>query len=186
LNRFLARPDKPRPGASAQGGIRMPETTAEPLRIFKPANPSAALGLAVSHLMVKPAFAILKFGDWSRILVGQINRGHYRFAIDSENRIQGFMGWALAAREHAEAWVEGRRGLSFTDSLDGDCIVFNAWSANTNAVTRFMLGEARRIASGKAAVYFKRHYKDGTTRPARVAVNAFVDAHIEHSAALTP
>ena len=53
-------------------------------------------------------------------------------------------------------------------------------------VAHTMLGEARRIASGKAAVYFKRHYKDGTTRPARVAVNAFVDAHIEHSAALTP
>jgi hypothetical protein len=158
--------------------------TAETLRIFKPASPSAALGLAVSHLMVKPAFANLKFGDWSRILVGQINRGHYRFAIDAENRVQGFMGWALASREHAEAWVEGRRGLSFEDSRDGDCIVFNAWSANSNVVTRFMLAEARRIARGKATVYFKRHYKDGTTRPARVAVNAFVDSHIERRAAL--
>ena len=154
------------------------------LRIFRPASPRAALGLAVSHLMVKPAFASLKFGDWSRILVGQINRGHYRFAIDADNRVQAFMGWALASREHAEAWVEGQRGLSFEDSQHGDCIVFNAWSANSNAVTRFMLVEARRIASGKSAVYFKRHYKDGTTRPARVAVNAFVDSHIERSAAL--
>lgn len=154
------------------------------LRIFRPANPSAALGLAVSHLMVKPAFASLKFGDWSRILVGQINRGHYRFAIDADNRVQGFMGWALASREHAEAWVEGRRGLSFEDSQHGDCIVFNAWSANSNAITRFMLAEARRIASGKNTIYFKRHYRDGTTRPARVAVNAFVDSHIERSAAL--
>lgn len=153
------------------------------LRLFRPANPSAALGLAVSHLMVKPAFANLKFGDWSRILVGQINRGHYRFAIDTDNRVQGFMGWALASREHAEAWVEGRRGLSFEDSQQGDCMVFNAWSANSNAVTRFMLGEARRIATGKSTVYFKRHYKDGTTRPARVAVNAFVDSHIARSAA---
>ena len=161
----------------------MSETAAETLRIFTPASPSAALGLAVSHLMVKPAFANLKFGDWSRILVGQINRGHYRFAVDGENRVQGFMGWALASREHAEAWVEGRRGLSFEDSQQGDCIVFNAWSANSNAVTRFMLAEARRIASGKSAVYFKRHYKDGTTRPARVAVNAFVGSHIERSAA---
>jgi hemolysin-activating ACP:hemolysin acyltransferase len=163
----------------------MSAITAQKLRIFKPASPSAALGLAVSHLMVKPAFANLKFGDWSRILVGQINRGHYRFAIDAEDRVQGFMGWALAAREHAEAWAEGRRALSFEDSQQGDCIVFNAWSANSNAVTRFMLAEARLIASGKSAVYFKRHYKDGTTRPARVAVNAFVGAHIERSAAVT-
>jgi hypothetical protein len=60
--------------------------------------------------------------------------------------------------------------------------VFNAWSANSNAVTRFMLAEARRIAAGKSAVYFKRHYKDGSTRPARIAVNGFVDAHIARSA----
>ena len=158
--------------------------TAQTLRIFRPPSPTAALGLAVSHLMVKPAFATLKFGDWSRILVGQINRGHYRFAIDTDNRVQGFMGWAFASREHAEAWVEGVRGLSFEDNREGDCIVFNAWSANSHAVTCFMLAEARRIASGKTAVYFKRHYKDGTTRPARVAVNAFVEAHISRSSVL--
>src|SRR4051794_4100552 len=176
-----ARPNKAR--RIRAGGIGMSEIAAGTLRIFRPANPNAALGLAVSHLMVKPAFANLKFGDWSRILVGQINRGHYRFAIDAENRVQGFMGWALASHEHAEAWADGRRGLSFEDSQQGDCIVFNAWSANANAVTRFMLAEARRVASGKQTVYFKRHYKDGTTRPARVAVNAFVDAHIERTAA---
>ena len=154
------------------------------LRIVKPANAAAALGLAVSHLMVKPAFANLQFGDWSRILVGQINRGHFCFAMDAENRIQGFMGWALASKEHAESWVEGRRALTFEDSQDGDCMVINAWSANSNAVTRFMLAEARRIARDKTTVYFKRHYKDGTTRPARVAVNSFIGAHITRSAEL--
>ena len=41
-----------------------------------------ALGLAVSHLMTKPAFANLRFGDWSRVLVGQINRKHYAFVVD--------------------------------------------------------------------------------------------------------
>lgn len=153
--------------------------TVPAVRIVKPANAAAALGLAVSHLMVKPAFANLKFGDWSRILVGQINRGHFCFAMDAENQIQGFMGWALASKEHAEGWVEGRRALTFEDSRDGDCMVINAWSANSNAVTRFLLGEARRVARDKTTVYFKRHYKDGTTRPVRVAVNAFVHSHIE-------
>jgi hemolysin-activating ACP:hemolysin acyltransferase len=153
------------------------------LRIFKPANPAAALGLAVSHLMVKPAFANLKFGDWSRILVGQVNRGHYCFAVDENNEVQGFMGWALATREKAEAWVEGRRGLTFEDSREGECMVINAWSASSNRTTRFLLVEARRVARDKATVYFKRHYKDGSTRPARVAVNAFVDRHIARQAA---
>jgi hemolysin-activating ACP:hemolysin acyltransferase len=163
----------------------MPPDTrqAAPLRIFKPASASAALGLAVSHLMVKPAFANLKFGDWSRILVGQINRGHYCFVIDANNQVQGFMGWALASQENAEDWVEGRRPLTFEDSKAGDCVVVNAWSANSNGVTRFLLAEARRIARDKRAVYFKRHYKDGTTRPARVAVNSFVPSHLRRAEA---
>ena len=33
--------------------------------------------------MTKPAFARQRFGDWSRILVGQINRKHYYLAVDS-------------------------------------------------------------------------------------------------------
>ena len=126
----------------------MPDAT---LRIFKPANPAAALGLAVSHLMVKPAFANLKFGDWSRILVGQVNRGHYCFAVDENNEVQGFMGWALATREKAEAWVEGRRGLTFEDSREGECMVINAWSASSNRTTRFLLVEARRERPAVAA-----------------------------------
>src|SRR5262249_35047845 len=42
------------------------------LKLFRPQNPYIALGLAVNHLMTKPAFANLRFGDWSRILTGQI------------------------------------------------------------------------------------------------------------------
>jgi hemolysin-activating ACP:hemolysin acyltransferase len=71
------------------------------LRVFRAQNAYVALGMAVSHLMTKPAFANLRFGDWSRILTGQINRKHYYFAIDSKNQIQGFVGWALASKENA-------------------------------------------------------------------------------------
>jgi hypothetical protein len=34
-----------------------------------PNSPYVALGLAVDHLMTKPAFSGLRFGEWSRILV---------------------------------------------------------------------------------------------------------------------
>jgi hemolysin-activating ACP:hemolysin acyltransferase len=145
--------------------------------------------LAVSHLMTKPAFANLRFGDWSRILVGQINRRHFYFVVDETGQVQGFMGWALASREHAEAWAEGRRGLAFEDSREGDCVVINAWAANSTRVTRFMVAEARRIGRDKSAIYFKRHYKNGATRAACVPINAFVGRHIErtrdHDAATT-
>jgi hemolysin-activating ACP:hemolysin acyltransferase len=147
------------------------------LRLFRPESPYVALGLAVSHLMTKPAFANLRFGDWSRILVGQINRKHYCFAVDSNNQIQGFMGWAMTSKEKAEAWVEGCGALSFADSLDGDCVVINAWAANTGKVNRLLLGEARKVIEGKNTVYFKRFYKDGSVRPARLCVNDFVAQH---------
>jgi hemolysin-activating ACP:hemolysin acyltransferase len=153
------------------------------LRVFRPDNPYIALGLAVNHLMTKPAFANCKFGDWSRILVGQINRKHYWFAVDAKNQIQGFLGWAFTTKDKAEAWVEGRGGLSYGDSMEGDCVVFNAWAASSLKVNRFLLGEARKVIAGKDMVYFKRHYDDGSTRPSRLRVNDFVDQHIERKSA---
>jgi hemolysin-activating ACP:hemolysin acyltransferase len=148
-------------------------------RLYRPDKPAMALGLAVNHLMTKPAFANLRFGDWARILAGQINRGHYCFAIDQSNKIVGFAGWALATREKAEAWVEGRAGLSFADSREGECLVFNAWAADNFKVHRFMVDEARKIIRDKQTLYFKRYYADGSTRPVRLNVNDFVVRHIE-------
>jgi hemolysin-activating ACP:hemolysin acyltransferase len=148
------------------------------LKIFRPHNPYVALGLAVSHLMTKPAFANLRFGDWSRILTGQINRNHYCFAIDGKNQVQGFVGWALTSKENAEAWVEGRGALSFADSQEGDCVIINVWTASTPDANRFLVSQAREIIDGKDTVYFKRHYKDGRTRPVRLRVNDFVAQHL--------
>ena len=73
----------------------MPSDKATALKLFKPASATAALGLAVSHLMTKPAFANLKFGEWSRILVGQINRGHYCFALDADNHALAALRYLL-------------------------------------------------------------------------------------------
>ena len=87
------------------------------LRAFRPDNSFVALGLAVNHLMTMPAFASLRFGEWSKILVGQINRKHYCFIIDEKNQVQGFLGWALTTKKHAEDLVEGRCALSYQDSL---------------------------------------------------------------------
>lgn len=156
------------------------------LKVLQPPNPYVALGLAVSHLMTKPAFANLRFGDWSRILTGQINRKHYCFVVDGKNQIQGFMGWALASKERAEAWVEGRGAVSYGDSRDGDCVILNAWTASTPEANRFLVSQARKIIDGKDTVYFKRHYKDGSTRPVRLRVNDFVARHLERQERATP
>jgi len=148
------------------------------LRLFRPAQSVVALGLAVDHLMSKPAFASLPFGEWSRILVGQINRGHYVFAVDNTERIQGFVGWGLITRAKAEAWVEGNYALSYSDCMEGDCVIFNAWSANSTRVHRFLVNAARKLIKDRETVYFRRHYKDGSWRPGRLNVNDFVAGHI--------
>lgn len=157
-----------------------------PLRLFRPDHPLLALGLAVSHLMTKPAFANLRFGVWSRILVGQIRRGHFAFAVDAEGAVQGFIGWGLTSRDHAEAWLEGRSGLAYEDSRGGNCVIFNAWSANSTSVHRFLLDEVRGLFSGMDTIYFKRLYKDGRLRPVRLAVNSFVASHVDRKAGLRP
>ncbi|CAN5524566.1 hypothetical protein BH10PSE7_BH10PSE7_02180 [soil metagenome] len=159
---------------------------AGPFKLVRPPKQSVALGLAVNFLMTKPAFAQLRFGEWSRILVGQINRGHYCFVLDQANAVQGFAGWALTTREKAEAWVEGIGALSYEDSLAGECLVFNAWSANSFRVHRFMVDEARKIIVDKETLYFKRRYSDGSTRPVRLSVNEFVNTHIRRKSAGTP
>jgi hemolysin-activating ACP:hemolysin acyltransferase len=161
---------------------QMTDSSQQPqLRLFRPDNPASALGIAVNHLMTKPAFANLRFGDWSRILVGQINRRHYCFVVDDNREIRGFVGWALTSRENAEAWVEGRRSLSYEDSKAGDCVIINAWSADDGRVHRLLLDATRKLTKDKHTIYFKRHYGDGSTRPVRLNVNDFVVAHLSRN-----
>lgn len=155
--------------------------TDQPFRLVRPDKPALALGMAVNHLMTKPAFANLKFGDWSKILVGQINRRHFAFAVDGEGQIQGFVGWALTSAERAEAWVEGRP-LAYEDSLTGDCVVFNAWSASNTKVHRFLVDEACKLVRDKQTMYFRRAYPDGTHRPVRLPVNEFLAGHVDRKA----
>ena len=155
-------------------------------RLFRHDNPATALGMVVNHMMTKPAFAQLKFGEWSRILVGQINRKHYCFVIDERNQVQGFLGWAITTKDKAEAWVEGRGAIAGEDANQGDCVIFNAWSSNRSAVNRMLLDAARQVMKGNDTMYWKRYYKDGTTRPVRMRVNDFVAKHLARNSSLGP
>lgn len=140
-------------------------------------NRSLALGLAVEHLMTKPAFARLPFGHWSRILTGQIRRGHYFFIV-APNRVVGFCGWALASKAEAEAWIAGSSAALNASGEAGDCIVLNAWAADSPEVHRMILDEFRvRMHGSSRIIYAKRDYKDGRTRPLRLRLDASFDSH---------
>jgi hemolysin-activating ACP:hemolysin acyltransferase len=143
------------------------------LHLFQHANPAAALGLAVSHLMTKPAFAALPFGLWSQVLVGQINRRTYQFVRDGTGRTTGFLGWAITHETAADAWLAGSAGHGH-ETAEGDCFIVNAWSAETPDVNPLLLQAARRAAAGHRLVYFKRHYPCGRTRNIKMTVPSFV------------
>lgn len=152
------------------------------IRIVQPAERAAALGLAVSFLMGKKAFAGLRFGPWSRVLTGQINRRQFQFAIEGANKVVGFVGWTLVARDAAEAWVEGRAAGDTPADPNGDCVIFNAWAADSTAAHRALLQAARQAVQGHRTIYFRRFYADGRVRPTRLAVTDFIARHIERAA----
>jgi Flp pilus assembly protein TadD len=152
------------------------------LSAWRPKNPAAALGLAVEFLSKKPAFAKLQFGQWSQVLFYQVARGHFFFVVDQDRRVRGFLGWALTPKALAEQWVEGRAGLRNEQCREGDCVIVNAFAADTAGANRFIVDTMRRLFASKRTLYFKRHYPDGRTRPTRLTVNDFVADHLARSA----
>lgn len=149
------------------------------LRAMREQDRARALGLAVSYLMTRTAFAKLPFGHWSRILTGQINRGHYLFAVRG-NEIVGFFGWALTTEEVADRWLSGEREPTGEECRDGDCILINAWEARDEAVQKFVVEKFREVVVGKRLIYGKRFYEDGRVRPVRMSVNEFVARHVRN------
>jgi hemolysin-activating ACP:hemolysin acyltransferase len=143
----------------------MSDTPPPKVRTFQ--NRAMALGLAVEYLMKKPAFAKLPFGHWSRVLTGQIRRGHYVFVIQG-NKVVGFGGWAAATETEAEAWLAGQPNATEISGSGGDCAVINAWAADGPEVNDMLVAEAMRRTEEFRMVYAKREYEDGRTRPVRM------------------
>ncbi|MEM9014175.1 MAG: toxin-activating lysine-acyltransferase [Pseudomonadota bacterium] len=154
-----------------------PAPTGAELRAIQDPNPFAALGRAVSFMMTMPAFGELKFGHWSRTLTGQINRKHYFLVMDGQ-QVVGFLGWAFVNEDKARAWSEGRSDISSKDSVDGDCIVLNAWAAKDDRAHRFIVKQLRKVGRNKKKLFGKRFYKDGRVRSLVLNVNEYVESHI--------
>jgi hemolysin-activating ACP:hemolysin acyltransferase len=168
--------DKPDPAAHAMNGF-VPKPA--PRRLD---NSYVAMGLVVTYLMTKPAFAKQPFGSWSRVLVGQINRKHYFLMMDGK-KVVGFAGWALTTRDKAEDWLNDVRDFTFAESNFGDTLVVNAWAADTTEIHRAMVDHYRTIIGPYRSMYFKRAYDDGSIRKVRLPVNRFVAGHVERKGA---
>lgn len=149
----------------------------ELLRAWRPTSPAASLGLSVEYLSKKSAFAALPFGEWSQVLFHQVAREHFFFVVDPQQRIQGFLGWALTDQAMAEQWVEGRAILRNQDSQQGDCVIINAFAAESTQARQFIVDAMRSLFANKSVLYFKRHYLGGRTRTRRLRPNEFTASH---------
>jgi hemolysin-activating ACP:hemolysin acyltransferase len=168
MREALARqPDHPAAAANLESFMRISAEAAR-LMAWKPEGPAVSLGLAVEYLMKKPAFAKLPFGEWSQVLIGQINRGHFFFAVDERRRVRGMFGWALTSEAIAEEWVTGRRELRSEDCSDGDCVIINVLAADSPEADRVLAEEGIRVLAGKRLFFAKRYYPNGRTRPVRM------------------
>lgn len=151
--------------------------TAATYHVVRPKDRPAALGLAVSYLMNLKAFADLRFGVWSKVLVGQVGRGHY-VIIGDGNKIVAFAGWAFASREKAEGWLVRNEDISFAESRTGEVGLINCVAITDHGAHRFLLGELRKALGHCDYLVFKRFYPDGRVRPVRLNVNEFVERHV--------
>lgn len=156
-------------------------TQADPkqeLRFVTIADPTMALGLAVRFMLNEASYAKLPFGEWSHVLNGQIERGHYGFVVAANEEARGFVGWALADEALAEAWATAGSPLDSEQCRQGDCVIFNAWIARDAAVHRFMVETVRTFSVDKKTMYWRRPASDGGSRVVRVPVNEFMAGHI--------
>ena len=155
--------------------IRGEAQSAPALSLWKPSEPAVALGLAVEFLMKEPVFAKLPFGDWSRVLIGQINRGHFCFVVDAQQRVRGFLGWAFTHERLAEQWVESRATLSEQDCREGDCVIINAWAAASTDAHRLLIDKGLKLFGHKLRIYARRYNTRGRPRPLRIGGHEAAD-----------
>ena len=168
----------PRPEPAAGSA---PETGPDPdarHRVLRFRDPHVALGHAVVQLMGKPGFARLPFGEWSRVLVGQINRGEYLF-VARAGALVGFGGWSFADQAVAERWLAGQGDIGAEETGGGDCMIINAWQADDPAAQAFLVDQMRHAGRHVRMIYGRRSYPDGRVRMLRLPVlSRTVEGHI--------
>ena len=162
-------------------GEEGPARNPQRLRAVRDRNGYAAFGRAVSYLMNKENFRNQKFGQWSKILAGQINRGHYFLVTDGAKTV-GYAGWAYVDEATGRAWLKGGGDTPSANCADGDCIVVNAWAADDERINRFVLHEVRRACIGKKTAFFKRVYESGRVRPIELPLTEALESHFRERA----
>lgn len=151
------------------------------LKLVRLADRNAAVGAAARLMMGLPSFQQQNFAQVLRALDAQAERGHQLFALEQDGKLAGYIGYALANEDLAEAWLKGSSLLS-TQCCVGDCIIFNYLIAADTLSMRFLWNACRKLSLDKKAGYYKRAYPDGSVRPVRLRITPLVQRHVDRNA----
>lgn len=121
-----------------------------------------AFGMAVNLLRRSRPFSTYEFGKFSNVLMGEIQRKHYVFAISADRPV-GYVGWALCNESIARAWVESRNVPTYRECMEGDCWVGITYYAESTPVCWTLARYCRNLYP-ELKVYGIRDY-GGRERP---------------------
>ena len=159
----------------------MSEAGQQELIVGRMQNPAVALGLSVTAMVRDAALANLRFGAISRMLIGQINRGHYLLAMKADSE-EGMVGWMPVRAEDAERWLDFDEDVPNAPDTETDAVALNIITyRNRRALDALVAGMKTEFA-GFRHLYAKRVYADGRVRPVRMPIGA----HIADFAAQLP
>lgn len=130
----------------------------------QPAQPIAALGMAVDLMFRRKPFSELKFGHIVPMIRGQILRGHYLIAFRGDRPV-GFSGWAECTTDIAERWMREGYLPTYEECKSGDCAMLMT-VVSSERDTTFALIRAMRLRYPNRRIYFKREYEAGKARKA--------------------
>ena len=118
-----------------------------------------AFGLAVHLLRRVEPFSGYQFGRFANVLMGQIRRKHYVFAMSAGAPV-GYVGWAMCSEENARAWIARESVPTFEECLRGDCWVGITYYA-ANARACWALARHCRARYPGAKAFGIREYRAG-------------------------
>jgi len=84
-------------------------------------SPMTALGVAAHFVARHPPFDTFPAGALMRTLSGQVERRHYRLALEGR-RVVGYLGWALYQSSEAERFAATGRPPDDSDQAPPDVV----------------------------------------------------------------
>jgi hemolysin-activating ACP:hemolysin acyltransferase len=137
------------------------------VRIMQHPDQNVAVGLAVSFIAAKPPFANYPASRLVSSILGQVQRGHFAFAI-REGCVVGYIGWALCTNSVVEAWLVGDQTPASEQCRDGEVVVPIIIVAEDSSALRRLVAFVSKLYPGRPYAGRRILTSGGITRRGRL------------------